>query len=281
MEVIREIKALRQRLRPVKQQGKTIGLVPTMGYLHEGHLSLLRAARAETDLVVMSLFVNPTQFGQGEDYDSYPRDLSGDTAKAAAAGCDIIFAPSAAEMYPQGYSTFVEVEGLTKGLCGASRPGHFKGVATVVSKLFNIVAPDRAYFGQKDGQQAQVIKKMVADLNMDLEIRVMPIVREADGLAMSSRNSYLSPEQRKAAPVMYRGLSAAEQAYKQGERDAARLKQAVADVIKQEKLVRVEYIELVDRENLTRVEQVTRPAMLAVAAHIGSTRLIDNILLGV
>ncbi len=211
MLLVTEISSLKCIIEEKKQKGSSIGLVPTMGFLHEGHLSLIRTAKAENDFVVGSIFVNPLQFGAGEDYEEYPRDLERDTKLANSAGCDLIFSPAVKEMYPPGYATFIQVEKLTEGLCGASRPGHFVGVTTVVAKLFNLVQPDRAYFGQKDAQQAFVLIKMVEDLNMNLDVVVLPTVREPDGLAMSSRNKYLTPDQRKEATVIYRSLRKAEE----------------------------------------------------------------------
>lgn len=211
MEVVTAIEELRRRIREVKAGGASIGFVPTMGFLHQGHLSLMERARRENDFLVISIFVNPLQFGRGEDLDRYPRDREGDLAKARKVGCDLVFFPEEKTLYPPGFTTYVQVEGLSSVLCGVSRPTHFRGVATVVNKLFNLVQPDRAYFGQKDAQQAILIKRMVADLNMNLEVVVCPTVREEDGLAMSSRNNYLTPQERRAAPVLYRALKAGEE----------------------------------------------------------------------
>lgn len=276
MEIIKEIKRMRDFVRQERQAGRRVGLVPTMGYLHQGHLSLVAAARQAADTVVMSIFVNPLQFGVGEDYEVYPRDLTRDAGLAEAAGVAAIFAPSVAEMYPPGYSTFVEVENLTEGLCGASRPGHFRGVTTVVSKLFNIVQPDVAVFGQKDFQQAVVIQRMVRDLNLPLEIIVAPIVREADGLAMSSRNTYLSPEQRTASLVLYRSLKLAEERIAAGERQAAQLKQTLVDFIGAEPQANIDYVEIVDAESLKPLAELQGRVLIALAVRFGSTRLIDN-----
>lgn len=281
MEIIRQIPALRERVNAARRQGRSIGFVPTMGFLHEGHLSLLRRARTANDLVVLSIFVNPLQFGAGEDFEEYPRDLERDAVLAAGTGCDIIFAPSARDMYPKDYATFVDVDRLTSGLCGASRPGHFRGVTTVVSKLFNIVAPDRAYFGQKDAQQAIVIRRMATDLNMNLEIEVLPIVREADGLAMSSRNAYLSKHEREAATVLYRSLCLAQQKIAAGETDAGTLKQLIKAVITSEPLAQIDYIAIVDAETLLAPEQLENRVLIALAVRFGKTRLIDNIIVEV
>jgi pantoate--beta-alanine ligase len=281
MDIIRDIPILREKVKEARRHGRSVGFVPTMGFLHEGHLSLLRQAQAANDLVILSIFVNPLQFGAGEDFDDYPRDLERDAALAAGTGCDLIFAPSARDMYPRDYATFVDVERLTAGMCGASRPGHFRGVTTVVAKLFNIVTPDRAYFGQKDAQQAIVIRRMARDLNMNLEIEVLPIVREADGLAMSSRNTYLSPSERKAATVLYRTLLLAEQSVAAGERDAGSLKQLMQAAIDQEPLAQIDYVAVVDAENLHEPVNIEKRVLIALAVRFGKTRLIDNIIVEV
>jgi pantoate--beta-alanine ligase len=281
MEIIRQIPRLREKIKEARRLGRSIGFVPTMGFLHEGHLSLLRQARVETDLLVLSIFVNPLQFGAGEDFGDYPRDIERDANLAATTGCDIIFAPSAREMYPNDYATFVEVERLTSGLCGASRPGHFRGVATVVSKLFNLVTPDRAYFGQKDAQQAVVIRRMAQDLNMNLEIEVLPIVREADGLAMSSRNTYLTPAERKAATVLYRSLCLAEKSIAAGEKDADSIRRLIRAAINAEPLAEIDYIAIVDAENLHELDRIANRVLIALAVRFGKTRLIDNIMVAV
>jgi pantoate--beta-alanine ligase len=257
----------------------TIGFVPTMGALHEGHLSLVRAAKAECDAVVASIFVNPTQFGPAEDFGKYPRTVEADCALLEREGLDAVFLPQVAEMYPAGATTWVEVEDLSGRLDGASRPGHFRGVATVVAKLFHIVAPDRAYFGQKDAAQVANLRRMVRDLDFDLELVVCPIVREADGLAMSSRNRYLSVEERRQALVLSRALRAIESLYAAGERDAQRLLAAGAAVMAEEPAVRVDYFRMVDPETLLDAEDVREPALVAVAAYVGATRLIDNVVL--
>jgi pantoate--beta-alanine ligase len=255
-----------------------VGFVPTMGYLHEGHLSLARQAKKHTDVVVLSTFVNPIQFGKNEDFDKYPRDFKRDEELARTVGVDIVFCPQLKEMYPEGYSTYVDVEGLTEGLCGASRPGHFRGVATVVTKLFGIVKPDIAYFGQKDAQQALVIRKMTQDLNMDVEIKILPTVREKDGLAMSSRNAYLSRSEREEAPVLYQALKRAETLIDAGERDAKKVIKAMDETIKHSPAVKTEYITLVDTKRLKPVSSISGEVLIAIAATIGKTRLIDNII---
>lgn len=256
-----------------------VGLVPTMGYLHEGHLSLVRRAREECDHVVVSIFVNPTQFGPQEDLSRYPRDVDRDLSLLEPLGVNLVWMPTAESMYPPGYQTWVEVEAVTRPLEGAMRPGHFRGVATVVAKLFNAVQPDRAYFGQKDAQQAAVIRRMASDLDFPLEIVICPIVREPDGLAMSSRNVYLDPEQRKAATVLYRSLSAAKAAYENGERDAGKLRQIMQDILAAEPLAQVQYISCADYETLEELKTVTGKALLSMAVFIGKTRLIDNFVL--
>jgi pantoate--beta-alanine ligase len=251
-----------------------------MGFLHDGHASLMREGRKRADLLVTSIFVNPTQFGAGEDFDAYPRDLERDMRTAAEAGVDLIFAPKASQMYPAGYQSYVNVEDISLPLCGASRPGHFRGVSTVVAKLFNIVMPHVALFGKKDFQQLAVIRRMAADLNMDVDIVGMPIVREADGLAMSSRNSYLLPEERRAALCLSRGIAEARKLFTAGDREGGRLKGAVAAVIAAEPLAVPEYLELRDDETLEEVAQAESGTLLALAVRIGKTRLIDNCVLG-
>lgn len=279
MVVVTTITELKSLLDKARAGDRTIGLVPTMGFFHEGHLSLIRRARRECDTVVVSLFVNPTQFGPAEDFEDYPRDAERDERQAAAEGADILFNPAPDEMYPEGFATYVEVEGpVARGLCADLRPGHFKGVTTVVTKLFNIVAPDRAYFGQKDIQQAAVIKRMTADLNLPLEIVVCPIVREADGLAMSSRNVYLGPEERGAAAVLLRALAAAEDMIAGGERDAAAVRDRVSGLISAEPLADLEYVAVCDTIDLNDVQRIKGDVLVAVAARIGKTRLIDNVI---
>ncbi len=273
IETIAEMKQLRQQL------AEPVGLVPTMGYLHEGHLSLVRRARAENLSVVASIFVNPTQFGPQEGLKTYPRDPQRDLARLEKENTDIVFTPLVAEMYPPRFNSWVEVGKVTERLEGASRPGHFRGVTTVVAKLFNIVQPARAYFGQKDAQQAIVIKKMVADLNMNLEIVTLPTVREPDGLAMSSRNTYLNPEQRQAATVLHQALSLAQQLWAQGERDAECLRQQMTTIIQKQPLATIDYVSIADAETLDELDRIMPPALVSLAVKIGSTRLIDNIVL--
>lgn len=262
-----------------RRSGKRVGLVPTMGALHDGHLSLVRAARTQSDVVAVSIFVNPTQFGPKEDFSRYPRTFERDCALLQAEKVDVIFNPSVEEMYPGGPPTWVTVEGLSEKLDGRSRPGHFRGVTTVVSKLFNIVQPDVAFFGQKDAAQAAVIRKMVRDLDFDVRIVVCPIVREKDGLAMSSRNVYLTPEQRKQATVLYRSLMRVQTLADQGESDAAKLTMAGKQVIAEEPQVRLDFFEIVNRDTLDPVSDICKGALVAVAAYVGETRLIDNVVL--
>jgi pantoate--beta-alanine ligase len=277
---IETIAGLRAELDAARGRGATIGLVPTMGALHEGHLSLIRAARERDDVVVVSIFVNPTQFNATEDLKKYPRDLGRDLALAEGAGADMVFAPTDAEMYPGEFSTWVDVEGLSEGLCGGARPGHFRGVCTVVTKLFNIVGPHRTYFGEKDAQQLAVIKRMVRDLDMRLEIVPCPTVREPDGLAMSSRNVRLSPAERAQAPVLYRALTAARVAIENGERDAERLKAGLCESLADADLAKIDYVEIVDSQTLRPVVFVNRPSLIAVAVFFGDVRLIDNVAVG-
>ena len=258
----------------------TVGFVPTMGYLHEGHLSLARRAKEECDRVVASIFVNPTQFGANEDLSKYPRDLSRDLRLLETAGVDLVWTPTNEAMYPPGYGAWVEIEGLTKPLEGAARPGHFRGVTTIVTKLFNAVQPQKAYFGQKDAQQAAVIRKMTRELNFPIEIVVCPIVREADGLAMSSRNSYLSAEERMAAPVLFRALTAAQSAYVRGERNAEKLRNIMASTLATEPRAQVQYVSVADYDTLEELQTVTGKSLLSMAVYMGKTRLIDNFVLG-
>ena len=268
-------------LRPLRLSfpGK-VGHVPTMGYLHEGHLSLIRRARAECDHVVVSIFVNPTQFGPKEDLSKYPRDLDRDLGLIEPLGADLVWMPTAEIMYPKGYQTWVEVETVTRPLEGAMRTGHFRGVTTVVAKLFNGVQPHRAYFGQKDAQQATVIRQMTRDLNFPIEIVVCPIIREPDGLAMSSRNVYLDPEERKAATVLYRSLNAAKNVYENGERNVEKLRQSMREVIASEPLAQMQYVSCADYDTLEELETVTGKTLLSMAVFLGKTRLIDNFILG-
>ena len=276
MKTIENISRMSTFVKMMKREGKSVGLVPTMGYLHEGHLSLVKAAKKHTDVVVMSIFINPIQFGLKEDFEKYPRDLKHDEEMAREAGVDVIFYPLLKDMYSEGYATYVTVEKLTDSLCGESRPEHFRGVATVVVKLFNIVKPDVAYFGQKDMQQAMMIKKMVSDLNMDIEVKMMPIVREKDGLAMSSRNMYLNDAERRDASIIHQSLKNAEMLIKNGERDAGKIIKAVEDMIKAKQSARIEYVKLIDAKELKDVKVITGETALAVAAFFGNTRLIDN-----
>ena len=273
VETIADMRRLRQKL------AMPVGFVPTMGYLHDGHLSLVRQARAETPSVVVSIFVNPAQFGPGEDLNSYPRDIERDLALLKKEGADVVFIPSTAEMYPERFDSWVEVGGVTERLEGACRPGHFRGVATVCAKLFDIVQPTRAYFGQKDAQQAVVIKKMVSDLNMNLEIVALPTVREPDGLAMSSRNTRLNPEQRKVALVLYKALTLAQELWSQGEKDAQRIRQEMRALIQKQPLAEIDYVSVAHAETLDELDRVEPPALVSLAVKIGKTRLIDNVVL--
>jgi pantoate--beta-alanine ligase len=258
----------------------TIGFVPTMGYLHEGHLFLARRAKAENDVSVVSIFVNPTQFGPKEDFARYPRDPERDLALLEKERTDLVLMPPVEEMYPPGISTWVDVEGVTKRLEGAARPGHFRGVTTVVAKLFNIVEPTRAYFGQKDAQQAMVIQKMVTDLNMNLEVVVVPTQREPDGLAMSSRNVYLNPEERQAAVVLWKSMSLAQGLWQKGERDAEKLRHDMVALINKEPLARVDYVSIADPLTLDELSHIKGSALVSMAVYFGKTRLIDNMTLG-
>lgn len=279
VEIVKTPSEMRARSDAWRAAGRRIAFVPTMGYLHQGHVSLLEEGRRRGDVLALSIFVNPTQFGPKEDLSRYPRDLDGDLAKAARAGVDVAYVPDAAAMYPAGYQTYVTVEELQQGLCGASRPGHFRGVATVVLKLFHAVQPHVALFGMKDYQQLQVLRRMARDLDLGVEVVGMPIVREPDGLAMSSRNAYLSPDERQRALALSRALGAAREAFAAGERDARGLVAAARAVIAGTGGVRLDYLELRDAESLAHVERVERPAVIAVAAYVGTTRLIDNQLL--
>lgn len=281
MRIIKTITEMKKYCGDIRACGQSLGFVPTMGYLHEGHLALIRESGKKCDVTVVSIFVNPLQFGQGEDYEEYPRDLTRDAAMAEEAGADAVFAPAVAEMYPKGYNTFVDVAGVTDSLCGRSRPGHFRGVTTVVNKLFNIVQPHLAFFGQKDAQQVLVIKKMVTDLNMNLEIVVVPIIREADGLAMSSRNVYLSPAERRAAPVLHKSLLKARDMVEQGERNPEAVKAVVKEMIAGEPLAKIDYVELLAMPDLTATDRMEGQNLLALAVFFDKTRLIDNLVLEV
>lgn len=278
MKFIKRIRDMQAWADEARACGERIGFVPTMGYLHEGHLSLVRLAKGSSDRTVVSIFVNPIQFGPQEDYERYPRDLERDMGLLRDLGVDVVFAPSVEEMYPEGFCTYVNVEGLTEGLCGAYRPGHFRGVTTVVTKLFLAVKPHLAVFGRKDAQQAFVIKRMVRDLNMDVEIVVGPTVREGDGLAMSSRNTYLSPEERKQATVLYRALLRAKELIEGGERDTKVIVGEMEGIVREAPSARVEYIEIVDTEKLKPVSRIDGEVLVALAVWIGSTRLIDNMI---
>lgn len=279
METISSVAEMRNRAAALRGSGSVVGLVPTMGYLHEGHLSLVRLARELSDTVVVSVFVNPTQFGPSEDFDNYPRDLTRDARLAGEAGCDLLFVPSAEEMYPAHYATVVHVQKLGRRLCGAFRPGHFDGVCTVVAKLLNIVRPEVAVFGQKDGQQAAIIERMAADLDMGVRIVRGPTVREADGLAMSSRNSYLSEDERADAAVLYQALETARGLYESGETDAAAVIERVRSMIDARPTARSQYVAAVDRDTLDDVQELGPDTMIALAVFVGETRLIDNVVL--
>ena len=273
VKTIPEIRALRQQLKG------TVGFVPTMGYLHKGHLALVKSAKVENSAVIVSIYVNPAQFGPREDFGAYPRDLKRDLELLQGEGVDIVFVPSDDEMYPPEFRSWVDVEKVTERLEGASRPGHFRGVATVVAKLFNIVQPSRAYFGQKDVQQVTVIKRMAADLNMGIEIVVVPTVRESDGLAMSSRNIYLSPKERQAATILFKALILARQSGQSGEKDAEKIRRQMTALIQKEPLAQIDYVSIADAGTLEELSLLDRPAVASLAVRIGKTRLIDNMLL--
>jgi pantoate--beta-alanine ligase len=281
LRIYTTIHEMRSASRAVRRAGKRVGFVPTMGALHEGHLSLVRAAKSACDVVAASIFVNPTQFGTGEDLAKYPRSFERDCSLLEREGVELLFAPSVEEMYPAGAATWATVEGLSDKLDGRSRPGHFRGVTTVVAKLFHIVEPDAAFFGQKDAAQVAIIRRMVRDLDLPVEIVVCPIVREADGLAMSSRNAYLDPEQRKRALVLHRSLMRVQESVAAGEQDVAKLLTAGREEFSRENSVRLDYFEIVDPDTLDSVENTSDGAIVAVAAYVGGTRLIDNVLLGI
>jgi pantoate--beta-alanine ligase len=276
MRVIDSVAGMKEARRAIRS---TVGFVPTMGFLHEGHLSLVEAARARDRVSVVSIFVNPTQFLPGEDFRTYPRDTPRDLAMLEKIGTDIVWMPTPEQMYPPGYNTWVDVLGVTDRLEGAARPGHFKGVATVVAKLFNVVRPTHTYFGQKDAQQVVVVKKMAEELDMDLEVVVCPTLREPDGLAMSSRNVYLTPEERKAAPVLYRSLLLAKKMREEGERDAVKIRAAMARLLETEPLGKMDYVSIADAKTLQELSVLDRPAVVSLAFKLGKPRLIDNILL--
>jgi pantoate--beta-alanine ligase len=279
MEIIVQSKEMQRRAEQQRRAGMTIAFVPTMGFLHEGHLSLMREGRKRGDCLVASIFVNPTQFGPAEDYDRYPRDLKQDLKLVQGVGVDICFTPSVAEIYPDGFQTYVEVEQVTRNLCGISRPSHFRGVTTVVAKLFNIVKPHLAFFGQKDYQQLIVIKRMVKDLNMDIEVIGVPTVRESDGLAMSSRNAFLNPKKRKEAARLHRSLLRGKELFAQGERSAATILHEVRRIIEEDQAAVIDYVKICDAHTLEDIEELKGEAVIALAVKMGKTRLIDNIIL--
>jgi pantoate--beta-alanine ligase len=279
MKIITSIPEMKVVVRQHRSSGRTIGFVPTMGFLHEGHLSLVRAARKKADVIVVSIFVNPTQFGPKEDFKAYPRDLARDCALLEREGVDDVFHPEASQMYPEGYRTYVEVHDLQDKLCGRSRPGHFRGVCTVVLKFFQIVEPDFAFFGQKDAQQAIILRKMVRDLNLDVQVEVMPIIREPDGLAMSSRNTYLNPQERTAALILTTSLAQAKTVIERGERRAEVVLERIRAMIEKEPLARIDYVEAVDAQDLNPVKEIGGGTLIAMAVYIGKTRLIDNIII--
>lgn len=279
MKIAVTIKEVREQVKEWKKQGLSVGLVPTMGYLHEGHKSLIDRAVAENDKVVVSVFVNPMQFGPTEDLESYPRDMERDAALCENAGAALVFHPEPSEMYEDDFSSFVDMNTLTGGLCGKTRPIHFRGVCTVVAKLFNIVTPDRAYFGQKDAQQLAVIRHMVSDLSYGIEIVGCPIIREEDGLAKSSRNTYLNPDERKAALILSQSLKEGKKLVEAGEKDASKIKKVITDKINTEPLAKIDYVEVVDWKTLEPVETIDGTILTAIAVYIGKTRLIDNFIL--
>lgn len=279
MKICYTVDDVRKEVKEWKKQGLTVGFVPTMGYLHEGHRSLMEAARKENDKVVVSIFVNPMQFGPTEDLESYPRDLDKDSKLCEGVGVDLIFHPEPEEMYPEGFCSYVDMNGLTTELCGKSRPIHFRGVQTVVLKLFNIVTPDNAYFGQKDAQQLAVVTRMVKDLSVDTKIHGCPIIREEDGLAKSSRNTYLSEVERQAALILSQSLQVGKALIEQGETDATVVKKAISDKIATEPLARIDYVDVVDFDTITPIEQIKGNTLVAIAVYIGKTRLIDNFII--
>lgn len=279
MKTIQDISDMQQFASGLRQAGKTIGFVPTMGALHPGHLSLIEHAKKESDVVVVSIFVNPAQFGPNEDFNKYPRDINGDKERCIKSGTDCLFTPTAPDIYPEAFRTYISVEGLSEVLCGRTRQGHFRGVATVVLKLLNIVKPHKAFFGQKDYQQTVIIKRMVKDLNVDSEIMVLPTIREKDGLAMSSRNQYLNSSERQGAAAIYRSLKKARSLFENGEKDTENLRSAISGVIETEPYVQTEYISVIHPDTLEEVPVAGKGTVIAIAARIGSTRLIDNIIL--
>jgi pantoate--beta-alanine ligase len=279
MKIIKKIDEMRREVSGIKSQGMSVGFVPTMGYLHEGHLSLVRESLRKADVTVVSIFVNPAQFGPTEDFKEYPRDLNRDSEVLEREGVDYLFVPEADEIYPQGYKTFVEVHDLQDKLCGRSRPDHFRGVCTVVLKLFNIINPDISFFGQKDYQQAVILKRMVRELSLEVKIEALPIIRETDGLALSSRNKYLTQEERKAALVLSKSLKEAKSMVAKGQRDSAAIIKEMKEMIGREPLVKIDYVEIVDKDNLDSVARIEKEALAAVAVFIGKVRLIDNTIL--
>lgn len=281
MEIIQSIAAMQARARALRNAGSRIGFVPTMGYLHAGHLALVHAARQQADVVIVSIFVNPIQFGPQEDFVRYPRDFERDAALCRTAGVDILFYPATADMYTPDHSVYVEEEALSGGLCGASRPGHFRGVATIVAKLFNLVLPDFAVFGQKDYQQVRLIQQMVRDLHFPLAVIMIPTIREADGLAMSSRNQYLTPEERQSATCLFRALEEARRLYENGERAIPRLEVGLRTILSQTPSAQIEYVAIIDAKSLQPVSTSTKAILMALAVRIGRTRLIDNLVLPV
>ena len=276
-KLITSIDVMKEIIKDLKVEGLSIGFVPTMGYLHKGHISLMECSKKDNDITIVSVFVNPIQFGKNEDYDKYPRDIERDLDICSKVGVNYLFNPSQKEMYPEGYSTYVVVEGITDILCGAYREGHFRGVTTVVNKLFNIIKPDRAYFGKKDYQQLKVIQRMVKDLNMDVEIIGCPLIREEDGLALSSRNKYLSPEERKSALSISKALFEAKRKFEEGENSPDNLKKVIRDIISSYPYTKIQYIEIVDGETLKVKDKAEKGDVIAVAVFVGNTRLIDNI----
>lgn len=281
MILFEEIAKLQTYLDEIRNEENTIGFIPTMGFLHEGHLSLINKAVSENDIVVVSIFVNPAQFGPNEDYEEYPRDLKKDMELSKKAGANIIFAPKVKEMYPRGFNTYIEVQEITDILCGVSRPSHFKGVTTVVTKLFNIVKPDKAYFGQKDAQQSIVIQKMVQDLNFDIDIEVCPIIREPDGLAKSSRNIYLNADERNQAIILSQSLLSAKDLINTGEKNVELVKELIKKMINSKPLANIDYIEILDCNNLNEIQVIEGKVLIALAVKFGNTRLLDNIILEV
>lgn len=281
MKIYKKIDEIKEESRKLKATGKFIGFVPTMGFFHEGHLSLVRESVKKTDCTVVSIFVNPTQFGPREDFKSYPRNLEKDLETLEKEGIDYVFVPDNKEIYPEGYRTYVEVHDLQDKLCGESRPGHFRGVCTVVLKFFNIIKPDVSFFGQKDAQQAIILKKMVRDLNLDIKIEILPIVRDKDGMALSSRNYYLDNDGRKAALCLFKSLKSAREMIMNGEKKAEKIKRRMKEIIQSEPLAKIDYIEIVDMDNLEHMGKIEDEALVALAAFIGNARLIDNMIVNV